>query len=74
MMNTIDFSQYTDAEKIVLAEQLWDNVAKEEIEISEKIKSIMEVRLKRIEEGKALFFSREEVRERINQLREKINE
>jgi len=73
-MNTIDFSQYTDAEKIVLAEQLWDNVAKEEIEISEKIKSIMEVRLKRIEEGKALFFSREEVRERINQLREKINE
>jgi putative addiction module component (TIGR02574 family) len=73
-METIDFSKYTDAEKITLAEQLWDSVSKGDIEISGKIESIMMERLQRIEEGRAEFYSREEVRERIKQLRKELDE
>ncbi|MDD3459314.1 MAG: addiction module protein [Weeksellaceae bacterium] len=73
-MNSIDFSKYTDAEKIRLAEQLWDSVFKEDIEISAKIESIMMERLQRIEEGRAVFYSREQVQERIQQLRKELDE
>lgn len=73
-MESIDFSKYTDAEKITLAEQLWDSVSKGDIEISGKIESIMMERLQRIEEGRAEFYSREEVRERIKQLRKELDE
>lgn len=73
-METIDFSKYTDAEKITLAEQLWDSVSKGDIEISGKIESIMMERLQRIEEGRAEFYSREELRERIKQLRKELDE
>lgn len=34
-MEAIDFSKYTDAEKIALAEQLWDSVSKDDIKIGE---------------------------------------
>lgn len=73
-MESIDFSKYTDAEKITLAEQLWDSVSKGDIEISGKIESIMMERLQRIEEGRAEFYSREEVRERIKQLKKELDE
>lgn len=73
-MESIDFSKYTDAEKITLAEQLWDSVSKGDIEIGGKIESIMMERLQRIEEGRAEFYSREELRERIKQLRKELDE
>lgn len=72
-MNTIDFSKYTDAEKIILAEELWDSVIKDEIQVNEKTKSVMLNRLKRIENGEATFFSREEVQKKIKQLRNQID-
>lgn len=72
-MNTIDFSKYTDAEKIILAEELWDSVIKDEIQVNEKTKSVMLNRLKRIEDGGTTFFSREEVQKKINQLRNQID-
>lgn len=69
MMTVKDFSNYSDAEKIVLAEELWDSVAKNEIEISESVKNEMEARLQRIEKGHTAFYSREEVKARIHALR-----
>lgn len=68
-MSTIDLSKFTDAEKIVLAEELWDSVAKDEILVSEKTQAIMKKRLERIEDGNATFFSREEIQIKIRQLR-----
>lgn len=73
-MESIDFSKYTDAEKITLAEQLWDSVSKDDIKIGKITESIMMERFQRIEEGRAEFYSREEVRERIKQLRKELDE
>lgn len=73
-MSSIDFSNYTDAEKIVLAEQLWDSVSKEDIELTDKIISTMKSRLKRIENGEVTFYSREEVRKKIDHLRSQLEE
>ena len=38
-MKIKDLKKYSTAEKIVLAEQLWDSVAKKEIELSDDIKN-----------------------------------
>ena len=35
-MEIKDFSKYSNAEKIVFAEQLWDSIAKNELEISDE--------------------------------------
>ena len=64
-MVTKDFSQYTDAEKIVLTEELWDSVSKNEIAIGSQVRDIMEARLQRIEAGEAAMYSREEMKKRI---------
>lgn len=68
-MVTKDFSQYTDAEKIVLAEELWDSVSKNEITIGNQVRDIMEARLQRIEAGEAAMYSREEMKKRIDERR-----
>lgn len=73
-METIDFSKYTDAEKIALAEQLWDSVSKDDIKIGKITESIMMKRLERIEDGSADFYSFEEVREKIIRLRKEMDE
>lgn len=68
-MEAIDFSKYTDAEKIALAEQFWDSVSKDDIKIEKITESIMMKRLERIEDGSTDFYSLEEVREKIIRLR-----
>jgi len=68
-MVTKDFSQYTDAEKIVLAEELWDSISKNEIAIGNQVRDIMEARLQRIEAGDAVMYSREEMKKRIAERR-----
>ena len=40
-MKIEDLSNYSNAEKIVLAEQLWDSVSKEELEVSEDVKRVV---------------------------------
>lgn len=67
-METKDLSKYSNAEKIVLAEQLWDSVSKKEIEISHEIQKELDYRVQKLEEGKTELYSWEEVK---NYLREK---
>lgn len=51
-MEIKNLSNYSDAEKIVLAEQLWDSISKKELEISDDLKRELDIRLQNFEEGK----------------------
>ncbi|MEZ4877014.1 MAG: addiction module protein [Flavobacterium sp.] len=68
-METKDFSKYSNAEKIILAEQLWDSVSKKDIEISSEIEKELEHRLQLLEEGKTELYTWQEVQNHINKIR-----
>ena len=68
-MNIKNLSKYSDAEKIVLAEQLWDSISKQSLEISDEVKKELDNRLERLEQGKSELFTWEEVKKHIQTLR-----
>lgn len=68
-MEAKDFSRFTTAEKIILAEQLWDSISKKEIEISSDVEKILDYRLQLLEEGKTELYSWKEVQDRISKVR-----
>jgi len=68
-METTDFSKYSTAEKIILAEQLWDSVSKKELEISSEVEIELDNRLQLLEEGKTELYSWQEVQNHINKVR-----
>jgi len=68
-MKTKDLSKYSNAEKIILAEQLWDSVSKKDIQISEEIKIELDTRLQKLEQGKSKLYSWTEVKKNINTIR-----
>ena len=68
-METKDFSKYSTAEKILLAEQLWDSVSKKEIEISSEIETELDRRIQLLEEGKTELYSWEEVKTHLKKIR-----
>lgn len=68
-METKDFSKYSNAEKIILAEQLWDIVSKKEIEISSEIETELDRRIQLLEEGKTELYSWEEVKTHLKKIR-----
>jgi putative addiction module component (TIGR02574 family) len=68
-MEIKDLSKYSNAEKIILAEQLWDSVSKKDIELSKEIKEELDYRLQLLEEGKTELFSLEEVKKHIIKVR-----
>lgn len=62
-------SKYSNAEKIVLAEQLWDSVSKNDLEISDEVKRELDIRIQNLEEGKTELYSWEEVKAHLKSLR-----
>ncbi len=66
-MKTIDLSQMTDEEKVTLISEVHDSM--NTIQISEKVKVILDQRIDRIEEGLATFFTLEELKTRLNLLK-----
>ena len=68
-MKIKDIKKYSNAEKIILAEQLWDSVAKKEIELSDEIKKELDHRLQIIEEGKTEYYSWNEVKNHLKEMR-----
>ena len=69
IMEIKNLSKYSNAEKIVLAEQLWDSVSKNEIEISEEVERELDIRIKNLEEGKTELYSWEEVKNHLKLIR-----
>lgn len=68
-MEIKDLSKYSNAEKIILAEQLWDSVSKNDVNLSYEIQQELDVRLQLLEEGKTELYSLEEVKKYISKIR-----
>lgn len=68
-MEIKDLSKYSNAEKIILAEQLWDSISKKEIDLSYEIQQELDDRLQLLEEGKTELYSWEEVKNHISKNR-----
>lgn len=68
-MEIKDLSKYSNAEKIVLAEQLWDSVSKKDLEISDDVKRELDIRIKNLEEGKTELYTWEEVKNHLKSIR-----
>jgi putative addiction module component (TIGR02574 family) len=68
-MNVKDLNKYSNAEKIILAEELWDSVSKKDITVSDATKKELDARLKNLEEGKSKLYSWSEVKAHMKKLR-----
>ena len=68
-MEIKNLSKYSDAEKIVLAEQLWDSVSKKDLEISDDVKNELDIRIKNLEEGKTVLYTWDEVKSHLKNIR-----
>jgi putative addiction module component (TIGR02574 family) len=68
-MKVKDLDRYSNAEKIILAEQLWDSISKKDIEISDEIKKELDIRLQNMEEGKTKLYTWDEVKSRLKTIR-----
>lgn len=68
-MKIKDLAKYSNAEKIALAEQLWDSVSKKDIELSNEIKKEIDIRLQNVEEGKAEYYTWDEVKNHLKGIR-----
>ena len=68
-MEIKNLSKYSDAEKIVLAEQLWDSISKKELEISDDLKRELDIRLQNFEEGKSVLYTWDEVKTHLKSIR-----
>lgn len=68
-MELNNLSVYSNAEKIILAEQLWDSISKNEVEISNEIKIEVDKRIKNLEEGKTELFSWDEIKNHMKKIR-----
>ena len=68
-MEIKDLDKITTAEKIVLVEQLWDSVSKKDIDLSSELKSELDFRLQKVEEGRAEYFTWQDVKKHIDSLR-----
>lgn len=68
-MEIKNLSKYSNAEKIVLAEQLWDSISKKELEISDELKRELDIRLQNLEEGKSELYTWDEVKNHLKSIR-----
>jgi putative addiction module component (TIGR02574 family) len=68
-MELKNLSKYSNAEKIVLAEQLWDSISKKELEISDDVKKELDIRLRNLEEGKSELYTWDEVKNHLKTVR-----
>jgi len=68
-MQIKDLSDYSNAEKIVLAEQIWDSISKKDILISEEVKYELDHRLQKLEEGESELYTWEEVKNHLKKIR-----
>jgi putative addiction module component (TIGR02574 family) len=64
-MKIKDLDKYTNAEKILLAEELWESVSKEKLALSDSMKQELDRRISLIEEDKTEFYTWEDVKNYI---------
>ncbi len=64
-MKIKDLDKYTNAEKILLAEELWKSVSKENLELSDAMKQELDRRISLVVEDKTDFYTWEDVKNYI---------
>lgn len=52
-----------------MAEQLWDSVSKENLEISDDVKRELDIRIQNLEEGKTELYTWDEVKAHLRSIR-----
>lgn len=68
-----EIKKLSDAEKILLVEEIWDDIARDKtIGLTEQQKNEIERRLKLIDEGKVKSYSLEETREKIKSFKKNV--
>jgi putative addiction module component (TIGR02574 family) len=65
VMKIKDLDKYTNAEKILLAEELWESVSKEKLALSDAMKQELDRRISLVEEDKTEFYTWEDVKNYI---------
>lgn len=68
-MEIKNISKYSNAEKIVLAEQLWDSISKNDLEISDELKKELDIRLQNFEDEKSELYTWDEVKKHLKSIR-----
>ena len=68
-MKIKDLDKYTNAEKILLAEELWESVSKEKLELSDAVKQELDRRISLVEEDKTEFYTWEDVKNALKKNR-----
>ena len=68
-MKIKDLDKYTNAEKILLAEELWESVSKEKLELSDAMKQELDRRISLVEEDKTEFYTWEDVKNTLKKNR-----
>lgn len=68
-MKIRDLDKYTNAEKILLAEELWESVSKEKLELSDAMKQELDRRISLVEEDKTEFYTWEDVKNTLKKSR-----
>jgi putative addiction module component (TIGR02574 family) len=68
-MKIKDLDKYTNAEKILLAEELWESVSKEKLELSDAMKQELDRRISLVEEDKTEFYTWEDVKNMLKKSR-----
>lgn len=67
VMATLDLSKLNDKEKMKLISKIHESM--DSIELSDSVKKVLDERLKRIEDGTTKFFTRDQLKNRIDQLK-----
>lgn len=68
-MNTTDIFKLKDTEKIVLVEKIWDSICTINIELTDAVKTELDNRLDKLNEGKTIFFTPKELKNRLKSLK-----
>lgn len=68
-MKIEELSNFSDAEKIVLAEKLWDSIQKDRISMDQSVETELDRRLEKFQNGNFTLHAWDEVKERIAKLR-----
>lgn len=66
-MNSIDYIHLSSKEKIKLISEIHDSI--DDFELSNEVKAVIDERLERIESGKANFFTLDELKSRLQELK-----
>jgi putative addiction module component (TIGR02574 family) len=69
VMKIKDLDKYTNAEKILLAEELWESVSKEKLALSDAMKQELDRRISLVEEDKTEFYTWEDVKNTLKKSR-----